>query len=258
MELSKELEPGFIRDIIELKIAVEVQNKGWARKIILKMLGWGPEELAFRVQRHAYGEGKNLLPVINQLGGSVVSLMEGRFLSQAWSNKIQVLLKGEPGEEAWSLSTIRKKLKSNRIHEGVRIFLFQQLLLRTSSQEVSLLLQKSMDRDFLEGMDLRGIWLFNHHYPVRDDLRAVAWDKIHSAWEDGEPWLRYQVIQLLTNPAIKKDLARREPMFKKPLFQIQRRFYRSLLFGGQAIDLALYNLMALGDNSHRNLWWLAF
>ena len=261
MEQSSKLQSGFIQDIIELSIAIETENQAWAKKIILRILGWGAEELTFRVQRYSYGNKERLKDfnnIIDQLNDSVSVLLENDFLSKALNSKVQEFLKGENSDWSWPLVKIRERLKSNYIDGKVWSFLFQKLLKRTSEKEALLLLRKNMDKNFVNKMNLSEIWLFHYYYPADEAVRKKALEKIHSAWLKGDAWLKQSVVKLIGVPVIKRELAGKESMFRKALFQIERRFYRDLLSQGQAVDFALYGLMGLGDNNPRILWWLAF
>ena len=217
--------------------------------------------MTFRVQQYSYRDKEfmsNFLNIVSRLGGSIRSLVSDPFLLQAFSHRIQVSLKGKRGDGYWSLAEIREKLKGERVKGGRWGFWFQKLLERTSSEEASLVLQKNLDRHFIEEMEVSDIWMFKYYYPVQPGLRKSAADKIYSAWKKGDPWLKYLVVELIANPEIKKVLAERESFFVKAFFQIERWFYGNLLKQGIGVHFAFYNLMRLGDNDRRNLWWMAF
>ena len=261
------LESRFIRDVIKLSVAVEIKNISWAKKNIINMIGWGPEELTFGVQRYSYGRTERLekfKDILNHLDSSSQSLIKDKFLSKAFSDRVDELLNDGNGDvykprgRNWLLADIWKKLYGTRVHGRIWGYFFQKLLDRTSLKEASLLLKRKMDKDFIEKMNFSEIWLFNHYYPPKGILSKVALNKIHSAWETGNLWFKYLVIKLIENPVVKKELAKKEPSFKRALFQIERHFYRRLLLQGTATDFALYNLMRLGDYNRQNLWWLAF
>ena len=262
MELSRRLESDLIRDIIELSIAVEIQNKSWIKKTVMKIVAWMPEELTFRVQRYSYGRMermKKFESTVNRLNNAVRSGLSDNFLSKAFENRIEEFLKEKTGKGYRSLAEIREELEGNRVNGKIWSFWFQKLLSRTSLKEASLLLKRKMDGNFLQSMKLGEIWLFNHYYPSREGaLRKRALNKIHLAWKKGDLWLKYLVVKLIENPVIKRELAEKEPIFNRALFQIERRFYRNLLLAGKAVDFSLYNLMRLGDNNRQDFWWLVF
>ena len=261
LELSKKLESQFIRDVIELSVAIDIQNKGWAKKTMLRMLGLGPKELTFKVQHYTYGRVERLdkfKNIINRLGDLSETLLGEPFLSKAWNDKMAESLNGRQRGGDWSLAEIRKRLKGKQVDGRIWTFLFQKLLIRTSSREASLLLKRRMDEEFIKNMNVSDIWLFGYYYPTQVVLKKKVLDKIYSAWGRNDPWLQYLVTELIREPELKTGLAKKNDFFKKSSFQIERWFYRNLLSQGRAVDFSLYNLIRLGDYNRLDLWWLAF
>lgn len=258
---SRDLHSTFIRDIIELSIASKIKNKGWVKRVASKIIKQGPREFIFRSQQYSYLDNKSMMEfqkIVYKLLDSVKPLVNTEMLHRILVNRINKVLKSRSSSDSWSLADIREIIKWNAL--GIKFFgfWFQEMLSRTSDMEATLILQRIVDRNYIQKMRPAELWVFIYYYPKEKALRKLIIEKIYKAYLLDDPYIKYLILKLLERETIKKELGKKEAFFKKALFQIKRNFYRKLLLKGQAVHFSLYNLMRLGDNNPKNLWWFAF
>ena len=249
--LAKKLHSSFLQKIIELHIALKINNIGWAKKIISQIIRIDPHELIFRIQPYAYKNKKQvekMATVVRNLLVSTKPLLKNKLLYRLFESRIKSIL--DPSTKgSWSLADIREIVEGNTpqsLHFDVWI---KELLLRTSKSEVARFLEKKLNKKYIRQMDASRIWVFNYYYPKDLTLRNFIIDKIYKTYQRQDSYLKYLVLKLLSNPVIKKAMAEKDPFFNKALFQIKRSVYRRFLSQGEAVHFSLYNLMQLGDKA---------
>lgn len=254
-------EQGFFKNLIEALIYSKINNHAKAKTKISQILKIDLMELVFELNfssQNQYKETyKNILIAVEMLSPKFKEDTEFKlllnYLSLVEKNAdIQKLI--NDFDANWSLNEVRNLSKSYRYGRNYLGFWFKVLNKRSFRIEVNEYLKKMLDEDSVKrhGDDI--LWIFKHFLPPDDKIRDGIYEGIYQKSKEKMIYSRFLILDLMEQNTIRKNLSKKIPLLKRPIFNLKRTFYLDLLGRGIAIDFSLYQLYLLGERNQEIFW----
>lgn len=253
------IENRFYRLIGELALSLKVENYGWSNRSVDKLLKTNPYELIVNPLSLGMNDAE-FVEILEKLlthyekvtsRKTHTQMLANMFFHLGANNNYKVLV--NRFNSLWPLQEVRQIIK-NTLYAGEFFdFWYIHLLNRTSDNNLRTLLRSMLTKDRIQKADYSQLWIFRHYYPGEAELRRKIVNKMIAAWEGSSLANKLVVITCLENTVLKRDLAKINNYFDKPLFQIRREFFNSHLSSNIFNEYALYQLTLLGDTKAENL-----
>lgn len=254
----------FWKNFIELNLAVESGNSAWVRRVFKSFINVGPEVILFDEENSlikANSEWKDdFLKMFKRLEKYFEEDVDkfDMFISQ-----INFLFSGQYFNEVknqfsvnFSLTDLREISKKTYSSQFYYPWIFNRLYPRTSDIEALNFLEKTFKNIDINELRYDQYWVLYYYFPKGDKIRGKIINDLIKMWNSQSFYYKYLVIRAMEDQVIKENLSKKSQVFRKPLFKIKREFYQSLLLSGKSTQLAIYNLILLGDLNLDNLFWM--
>lgn len=254
----------FWKNFIELNLAVESGNSAWVRRVFKSFINVGPEVILFDEENSlikANSEWKDdFLKMFKRLE-KYFEEDEDKF--DMFISQINFLFSGQYFNEVknqfsvnFSLTDLREISKKTYSSQFYYPWIFNRLYPRTSDIEALNFLEKTFKNIDINELRYDQYWVLYYYFPKGDEIRGKIINDLIKMWNSQSFYYKYLVIRAMEDQVIKENLSKKSQVFKKPLFKIKREFYQSLLLSGKSTQLAIYNLILLGDLNLDNLFWM--
>ncbi len=262
-DLSK-IKSIFWKNFIELNIAVESGNSAWVRRIFRFFINVGPEIILFDEENSLIKSNptwkNDFLKMFKRLENYFEEDEEkfDMFISQ-----MNFLFSGQYFNEIknqfnvnFSLTDLREVSKKTYSSQFFYPWIFNRLYPRTSDIEALNFLEKTFKNIDMNELRFHQYWVLYYYFPKGDEIREKIINDLTKMWNSQNFYYKYLVIRAMEDQVIKENLSKKSSVFKKPLFKMKRDFYQELLLSGKSTQLAIYNLILLGDLNLDNLFWM--
>lgn len=263
LETIKNQPDGLLKYLLELSVALEIDNQAWSKKIAKKIINIGPRELLFTRAIESPELYNKFVPTLKMFLETVKIKLKDKMLKKMLVNQLVNLAPTENLKEElpfwsadWTLSEMRAFLGSKNYGKPFIGFWYLELISSTHEAEVIRFLKEVLDEEGVKNYGESFSWLFPH-YPV-PALESSIITIFKNLWESGGSYNRYLVLELLENSKIKQLMAKDIQELAKPLFQLKRDLFFNMLKRGENLNFSIYQLLKLGDRSDELLWWASF
>ncbi len=237
-----------------------MKNYGWSNRVVENILKTNTFELAINPVRTVENETEfvDLLEVLlteyQKATRRIIQtqMMANMFYQFGHSNNYKVLV--NRFNSLWPLQEVREIIKKTMFANKFFDFWYIHLLNRTSDNNLRTLMRTMLSHDILIKAEVSQFWLFKHYYPGDPKLREVITQKLMRTWESKNSEGQLLVLSVMENSILKRDMAKLDNYFDKPLFQIKRDYYKKSLKNKKLSEFAVYQLTNLGDTKMENIW----
>ncbi len=263
LETIKNQPDGLLKYLLELSVALEIDNQAWSKKITKKIINIGPREPLFPPAIESIELYNKFVPTLKTFLETVKLKLKDKMLKKMLVNQLVNLAPTENLKEElpfwsadWTLSEMRAFLGSKNYGKPFIGFWYLELISSTHEAEVLRFLKEVLDEEGLNKDGKSFSWLFTL-YPVPAFESSII-TIFKNLWDSGGSYNRYLVLELLENSKIKQLMAKDIPELAKPLFQLKRDLFFNMLKRGENLNFSIYQLLKLGDRSDELLWWASF
>lgn len=260
-ELKKinKIENELLSKVSNLALALKINNLGWSNQIVKSLLKINQYDLMINPIRQQENEEEfvglleNLLNEYLEKSKDMLKtqMLANLFYHYGQSNNYKVLQ--NRFNSLWPLLEVREIIKKTMFAGEFFNFWYIHLLNRTSDNNLRTLMRGMLDVETIGNAAISQFWVFIYYYPGDPELRRVISHKLYKAWESKNIKDQLLVLKTLNNGILKRDLAKLNNYFDKPLFQINREFFKNNLSNPALTEYSLYKLTILGDTKLENL-----
>ncbi len=257
----------YLAQILELLIAIKVENQAWAYDSLLSLMNTHPFRLAFEVDHLTFnGEwsAERQEKIFLSLGLEIAQYFKkshpqevdifmtifSDFLKLRSFDSLAVKYSTD-----WSLVRIREGISQRVLSRKLPSFWYSQLSFRTSTSQVEIYLEELLSLDNGKFFTEDSLWFFAESFPSSDLGRETVFRLINES-NPSDDYIRLLSFYLIENESLKRKLSESKTNYQRPLFQLRRDFFRSLLSRSKSRDLAIYYLIKAGDHNPNYLWHL--
>jgi hypothetical protein len=259
-EKINQVDNKFYRLLLELAISLKIGNLGWSNRTVDSLLKLNVFELVVNPVFLSLSD-QEMVELLEKLFTRYkkdskreihTQMLTNKFFHLGNNNNYKVLV--NRFNSLWPLQEVREIIKKTMFAGEFFDFWYTHLLNRTSDNNLRSLMRTMLNPERIRKAAPSQLWLFRYYYPGEAELRNEIISKLINAWEGNIPADKLMVVDCLENSILKRDLAKRNNYFEKPLFQIKRDFFNNILDEDVMNEYAVYQLTLLGDTNMENLW----
>lgn len=257
----------YLERVLDLLIAMKAENHAWAYSTLLNLMNTHPFRLAFEVD-HLTFKG-DWTPERQEKLFLSLGLEVAQFFKKSHPQEVDIFMTlfsdflklrsfdslAVKYSTDWSLVRIREGISQRVLSRKLPSFWYSQLSFRTSTSQVENYLNELLNLNDGQIFTADSLWFFAESYPSSD----IGRDTVYRLVKESDPkddYIRLLSFYLIENENLKRKLSESEGQYRRPIFQLRREFFRSLLSRSKSRDLAIYYLMKAGDLDQDYLWHL--
>ncbi len=255
-----------LAQLLEVLVALSIDNQALAKKNFSQILQRNLMQIVFFLDPSLFINKQDKLRYQNNMRRAMVYIfdhLEDKIFAQLAINYFAIFDQSEAtlrliknGDADWSLSDIRKILQKPIYGEFFFLPWFYILQSRAQEQEVELFVETYLTPDVVSRLQLDLIPVIAMYFPKNEIVRQRILEIIKQNYDARSVFHRFQLIESLKIPYLAKGLVSRPTSLRGATFQLERNFYRELLEFHGIADFSLFNLVRLGEQNSKLLWWL--
>lgn len=161
-------------------------------------------------------------------------------------------------ELVWSLSEMRTFYKQYRYRGKYWKTWYDLLESRAPTKEVQIFLDQNFNYQSLKLKQFDDLWFLLYYLPPDDKRRSVITEILLKNNGKNNDYQIDLLIRLSESHVLKKIIEETHKEFLMPIFKIKRKYYKQMIKQGTLSNMALYNLIEIGDLNTDYLWWVLF
>ncbi len=263
--LSKEVKGDFfLFNLLRLISAIIIKNKTLGRRIMELFIQQGPYIKFFDnffFEDIPYDKQTEFLNYVFKI---TTSFYKDDMILKMFITKIHSIVSSTVSSSIsknysfyWSLSDIRKVIKSYTYGKPYIGFWFMLLSTRVTGKEINKYLESILSQSYLEKIPYYNLWIFLHYFP--EDKYKILAKRIVDSYKSNNRYLQYIALRLLDNNKLRLEVKKIKSPLSKAKYYVNKVFFSSLLkeVEGKKRLFVLYNLIRLRDYNPKYLLWLA-
>lgn len=253
----------FWRNFFEFSLASRAKNMPWAQRLKLDLMKYSPYWTLIKGVQYSQTEERELEKFFIQEINNFSSLVDSGEQIKILAHRLNQMGLGDSFENLsdefdsdWSLTDLRERVKNPLLRTEFFDFWYLVLMNRTSEAELKEKMRGMITIKTLYGMEDGQLWPFEYTFSGVEKKREIIIKRLNKMWNSKEPIDQYTVLRVSQNPVVKKLLSEINSNFQRANFQIKREFFKDVLYSGYSTDVAMYELILLGDKDNNHLWWV--
>ncbi len=157
--------------------------------------------------------------------------------------------------KSWPLQEMNSKARSKRYGGPICSYWYFKLKQIEGLINVNEYLDFCLTKKSLEEMTLFDSWILLYYSTADSGKRLAIRNKLKDVASNENSYVKFIKMRMLRNEVYSEMLSGVSTIAKLPLFRVERDFYKELFKNKEALPLATYHLLRLGERGEELLLW---